>query len=41
MFNTIIGAVWNLKGRASADREKCLRLPLVLFEAVIADGPVS
>lgn len=37
-FNTIIGVIQDLKdvtGRVSTDQEKCLRLPLVLFEAAI------
>ena len=37
-FNTIIGVIQDLKdvtGRISADQEKCLRLPLVLFEAAV------
>jgi hypothetical protein len=37
-FNTIIGVIQDLKdltGRVSADQEKCLRLPLVLFEAAV------
>jgi hypothetical protein len=37
-FNTIIGVIQDLKdvaGRVSADQEKCLRLPLVLFAAAV------
>ncbi|MGH8138655.1 MAG: hypothetical protein ACREVV_10740 [Steroidobacteraceae bacterium] len=37
-FNTIIGVMQDLKdiaGRVSPDQEKCLRLPLVLFKAVV------
>ena len=37
-FNTIIGVIQDLKdvaGRVSADQEKCLRLPLLLFEAAL------
>jgi len=35
-FNTIIGLLQDLKdvtGRVGEDREKCLRLPMVLFKA--------
>ena len=37
-FNTIIGVIQDLKdvaGRVSEDQERCLRLPLVLFEAAV------
>lgn len=37
-FNTIIGVIQDLKdvaGRVSDDQERCLRLPLVLFEAAV------
>jgi len=37
-FNTIIGVIQDLKdvaGRVSADHERCLRLPLVLFTAAV------
>ena len=37
-FNTIIGTIQDLKdvaGRVSADQEKCLRLPLVLFATAV------
>ena len=37
-FNTIIGVIQDLKdvaGRVSEDQERCLRLPLVLFEALV------
>jgi hypothetical protein len=37
-FNTIIGVIQDLKdvaGRLSEDQERCLRLPLVLFEAAV------
>jgi len=37
-FNTIIAVIQDLKdvaGMVSADQEKCLRLPLVLFEAAV------
>lgn len=37
-FNTIIGVIQDLKdvaGRVSEDHERCLRLPLVLFEAAV------
>jgi len=37
-FNTIIGVIQDLKevaGRVSADQERCLRLPLMLFEAAV------
>jgi hypothetical protein len=37
-FNTIIGVIQDLKdvaGRVSAEQERCLRLPLVLFEAAV------
>jgi hypothetical protein len=37
-FNTIIGVIQDLKdvaGRVSKDQERCLRLPLVLFEAAL------
>jgi hypothetical protein len=37
-FNTIIGVIQDLKdvaGRVSTDQERCLRLPLVLFEAAL------
>ena len=37
-FNTIIGVIQDLKdvaGRMSEDHERCLRLPLVLFEATM------
>jgi hypothetical protein len=39
-FNTIIGVIQDLKdvaGRVSEDQERCLRLPLTLFEAAV--GP--
>lgn len=42
-FNTIIGVLQDLKdiaGRVSTDHEKCLRLPLVLFEAAMSDREV-
>ena len=37
-FNTIIGVIQDLKdvaGRLSEDQERCLRLPLMLFEAAV------
>jgi hypothetical protein len=37
-INTIIGVIQDLKdvtGRVSADQERCLRLPSVLFEAAV------
>lgn len=37
-FNTIIGVIQDLKdvaGRVSEDQERCLRLPLVLFETAV------
>ena len=37
-FNTIIGVIQDLKDvavRVSEDQERCLRLPLVLFEAAV------
>ena len=37
-FNTIIGVIQDLKdvaGRVSEDQERCLRLPLMLFEAAV------
>jgi hypothetical protein len=37
-FNMIIGVIQDLKdvaGRVSEDQERCLRLPLVLFEAAM------
>jgi hypothetical protein len=37
-FNTIIGVIQDLKdvaGRVTEDQERCLRLPLVLFEAAV------
>lgn len=37
-FNTIIGVIQDLKdvaGRVSDDQDRCLRLPLVLFEAAV------
>jgi len=37
-FNTIIGVIQDLKdvaGRVSEDQERCLRLPLLLFEAAL------
>lgn len=37
-FNTIIGTVQDLEdvaGRVSDDQKKCLRLPLLLFEAAV------
>ena len=37
-FNTIIGVIQDLKdvaGRVSEDQERCLRLPLMLFEEAI------
>ena len=37
-FNTIIGVIQDLKdvaGRVREDHERCLRLPLVLFEAAV------
>jgi hypothetical protein len=37
-FNTIIGVIQDLKdvaGRVSEDQERCLRLPLMLFEAAM------
>ena len=37
-FNTDIGVIQDLKdvaGRVSEDHERCLRLPLVLFEAAV------
>jgi hypothetical protein len=37
-FNTIIGVIQDLKdvaGRVSEDQERCLRLPLVIFEAAV------
>ena len=37
-FNTIIGVIQDLKdvaGRVSEDQARCLRLPLVLFEAAV------
>jgi len=37
-FNAIIGVIQDLKdvaGRVSEDQERCLRLPLVLFEAAV------
>jgi hypothetical protein len=42
-FNTIIGAIQDLKdiaGRVSPDQEKCLRLPLVLFDAAVIEQEV-
>jgi hypothetical protein len=38
IFNCIIGLIQDLKdvtGKISADHEKCLRLPLILFEAAV------
>ena len=37
-FNTIIGVIQDLKdvaGRVSEAQERCLRLPLMLFEAAV------
>ena len=37
-FNTIIGVIQDLKdvaARVSEDQERCLRLPLALFEAAV------
>jgi hypothetical protein len=37
-FNTIIGVIQDLKdvaARVSEDQERCLRLPLMLFEAAV------
>jgi hypothetical protein len=37
-FDAIIGVIRDLKdvaGRVSEDQERCLRLPLVLFEAAV------
>jgi hypothetical protein len=37
-FNTIIGVIQDLKdvaGGVSEDQERCLRLPLVIFEAAV------
>ena len=37
-FNTIIGVIQDLKdvaGRVSEDQERCLQLPLMLFEAAV------
>ncbi len=37
-LNTIIGVIQDLKdvaGRVSADQERCLRLPVVLFETAV------
>jgi hypothetical protein len=37
-FNTVIGVIQDLKDvteRVSEDQERCLRLPLVLFEAAV------
>ena len=37
-FNEIIGVIQDLKnvaGRVSEDQERCLRLPLALFEAAV------
>jgi hypothetical protein len=37
-FDTIIGVIQDLKdvaGRVSEDQERCLRLPLTLFEAAV------
>jgi hypothetical protein len=37
-FNTIVGVIQDLKdvaARVSEDQERCLRLPLVLFEAAV------
>ncbi len=37
-FNTIVGTIQDLKdvtGRVSADQERCLQLPLLLFEAAV------
>jgi hypothetical protein len=37
-FNTIIGVIQDLKdvaGRVSADHERCLRLPLMLFKEAV------
>jgi hypothetical protein len=37
-FNTIVGVIQDLKdvaARVSEDQERCLRLPLVLFEATV------
>jgi hypothetical protein len=39
-FNTIIGVIQDLKdvaGRIGEEHEKCLRLPLVLFQAAVND----
>ena len=37
-FNTIVGVIQDLKdvaGRVSEDQERCLRMPLALFEAAV------
>lgn len=37
-FNTIIGVIQDLKdvaGQVSKEHEKCLKLPLILFEAAV------
>ena len=37
-FNTIVGVIQDLKdvaGWVSEDQERCLRLPMVLFEAAV------
>jgi hypothetical protein len=38
IFNSVIGLIQDLKdvtGKVSADHEKCLRLPLILFDAAV------
>ena len=42
-FNTIISTLQDLKdvaGRVSPDQEKCLRLPLMLFQAAVSEREV-
>ena len=37
-FNTIVGTIQDLKdvtGRVSPDQERCLRLPLLMFEVAV------
>lgn len=39
-FNTILGVIQDLKdvtGRISDDQERCLQLPLLLFEAAVRE----
>ena len=43
IFNTVIGAIQDLKdiaGRVGPDQEKCLRVPLVLFDAAVIEQEV-